>query len=35
MSELGAPLRELLSFVRELYGEASPIPLHAPVFAGN
>ncbi|NML46882.1 LegC family aminotransferase [Ramlibacter sp. G-1-2-2] len=35
MSELRAPLRELLAFVRELYGAAGPIPLHAPVFAGN
>lgn len=34
MSELRAPLRDLLAFVRELYG-AGTIPLHAPVFAGN
>lgn len=35
MSELHKPLRELLTFVRQLYGADGPVPLHAPVFAGN
>jgi perosamine synthetase len=35
MSELRQPLRDLVAFVRQLYGEGGSIPLHAPVFAGN
>lgn len=35
MSELPQALRELLVFVRQLYGGDGTIPLHAPVFAGN
>ena len=34
MSEVREPLRQLVAFVRELYGEGF-IPLHAPTFAGN
>jgi perosamine synthetase len=35
MSEVQAPHRELVAFVRQMYGAEGAIPLHAPVFRGN
>jgi perosamine synthetase len=35
MSEVSAPYRELVAFIRGMYGSEGAIPLHAPVFRGN